>query len=67
MPECPYSGKWFRSKKGLKVHISWAHTTTIADRRILDPSTIDPLGTIRRREKRRARRRKKQSFFDSFL
>ena len=25
MPECPYCGKWFKTKKGLNVHISKMH------------------------------------------
>ena len=53
MPECPYCGRWFRSKKGLKVHITKAHTSIILGERILDPTKFDILGALERRAKRR--------------
>ncbi|HIE30818.1 MAG TPA: hypothetical protein EYP67_00330 [Methanosarcinales archaeon] len=56
MPECRYCGKWFRSNKGLKQHITKMHTDkTIFGDRYIDPSTIDPLGAMKEREKRRKR------------
>lgn len=61
MPECPHCRKWFRTKKGLKQHITKAHTTEVFGERILDPTTFDPLGAIERRAKRK---RKRKGLFD---
>jgi hypothetical protein len=59
MPECQYCGKWFRTKRGLKQHITKAHTTEIPfSGRVLDPTTFDFLGAMERREERRKRRKK---------
>jgi len=59
MPECPYCGRWFRSKKGLKIHITKAHTyESVGGIRMLDVSSFDFLGAMERRRKRAMRRRK---------
>ena len=59
MPECPYCGKWFRSKKGLRTHITKSHTMELpTGARVLDPTTLDPLGAMERRAERARRRRK---------
>jgi uncharacterized C2H2 Zn-finger protein len=56
MPECRYCGKWFRSNKGLKTHITKSHTSrTGIGGRMINPMTIDPLGKMERRQKRRRR------------
>jgi len=40
MPRCPYCDEWFKTKKGLKVHITKAHTTEFLGGRILDVTTF---------------------------
>ena len=50
MPECPHCGRWFKTKGGLKQHISRSHTVNVLGTKILDPSTIDPIGKMERRE-----------------
>ncbi len=57
MPECPYCGKWFRSNKALKQHITKAHTVkTGMGTRMLAIGTVEPFGAMERRAKRRKRR-----------
>ncbi|RLI84806.1 MAG: hypothetical protein DRO98_08185 [Archaeoglobales archaeon] len=56
MPECPHCGKWFRSNKGLKQHITKVHTVDTPLGRVFDPSTIDPIEAMERRAKRAKRR-----------
>ncbi len=65
MPECPYCGRWFRSKKGLRIHIARKHTYKLpTGERVLDPFSFDILGAIERREERRRRRLKRRGLFD---
>jgi hypothetical protein len=62
MPECPYCGRWFRSKKGLSQHIGKIHKDSFGN---INPLTFDPIGSIKRREERsRKRRKRKKAFFD---
>lgn len=62
MPECPYCGRWFKTKRGLQQHIAKSHSVkTPFGGRMIDPSTIDIWGKMER-EAERARRRKKKSF-----
>ena len=63
MPECPYCGKWFRTKRGLKQHITKSHTFEFAGGRVFDVTTVDIFGAMERREERK-RGRKKRSFLD---
>lgn len=59
MPECKYCGKWFKSNKGLKLHITKMHTSkSIFGGRSIDPLTIDPIGAMEERERRRQKRKK---------
>jgi hypothetical protein len=52
MPECQYRGKWFRSNKGLKTHITKSHTTNIGvGGNVLNPFTFDPFGKMERQKK----------------
>lgn len=60
MPECPYCGRWFKTKAGLKQHIAKSHEIHI---RFLDPTTVDPLGAVKRRAKRKKRRKKEFDFW----
>jgi len=55
MPECPYCGRWFRTKRGLNQHITKVHKDEFGG---INPLTVDPIGVIERRNKRRARRKK---------
>ena len=56
MPECKYCGKWYRSNKSLKIHITKTHTSkTGIGGRIVNPMSIDPLGKMQRRQRRRSR------------
>ncbi len=58
MPECPYCGKWYKTKAGLKQHITKSHTSKLPfGDRIIDPMTFDPLGRIERKAKRTKRRK----------
>ena len=66
MPECPYCGKWFKTKRGLKQHITKAHTFEFAGERVLDPMTFDPIGAAERRAERAKKRKKKKGLFDLF-
>ena len=60
MPECPYCGRWFRTKKGLNQHISRAHTTDIGGEKMLNPLTFDIFGAMERRKERRKRRARRE-------
>lgn len=61
MPECPYCGKWYRSNKALKQHITKAHTSRdFLGGRFLDPFKTDSLGAVQRRMERAARRMKRK-------
>lgn len=65
MPECPYCGRWFKTKRGLKQHIAKSHEVDFGGVRVLDPMTIDPFGAAERRaERARKRRKKKKGLFD---
>jgi len=60
MPDCKYCGKWFRSNKGLNLHITKMHTSeSIFGNKIIDPFKVDPIGAMEEREKRRKKRMKK--------
>ena len=62
MPECPYCGRWFKTKRGLQQHIAKSHSVKMPfGGRMIDPSTIDIFGKMER-ESKRASRRKKKSF-----
>jgi len=64
MPECPYCGRWFKTKRGLQQHIAKSHSMKMPfGGRMIDPSTIDPIGKMERRAER-AKRRKKKGIFD---
>ncbi|AAB90067.1 MULTISPECIES: C2H2-type zinc finger protein [Archaeoglobus] len=58
MPECPYCGRWFKTKRGLNQHIAKSHETKFGGVRVLDPTTIDPLGAAERRAERKKKRKK---------
>ncbi|GAB6134536.1 C2H2-type zinc finger protein [Thermococcus prieurii] len=60
MPECPYCGKWFKTKKGLQQHITKVHKVDTPFGKVLDPSTFDFMGKMKREEERAKRRRKKK-------
>ncbi len=61
MPECPYCGKWFRSKKGLQQHITKTHkTTNMFGEKVIDPCSVDPIGKIERRAERAQKKKKKK-------
>ena len=63
MPECPHCGKWYRSNKGLKTHITKSHTSRgPLGGRMINPMSIDPYGKMQRRADRN-RRKKKGGFF----
>ncbi|AEY69075.1 zinc-finger domain protein [Thermococcus prieurii virus 1] len=47
MPECPYCGKWFKTKKGLQQHITKVHKVDTPFGKVLDPSTFDFMGKRR--------------------
>ncbi|NJE79577.1 C2H2-type zinc finger protein [Thermococcus sp. GR4] len=68
MPECPYCGKWFRTKKGLQQHITKTHYVKLpGGGKMIDPTTIDILGKMEReaeRAKRRQQRKKSSGGFD---
>ena len=66
MPRCPYCNRWFRTKRGLKQHITKSHTSDVMGIRILDPFTFDfpEPDFLEPRKKKRTRRRKKRSLFD---
>ena len=55
MPKCPYCGRWFKTKRGLKQHITKSHTDCFG---VIDPGTIDPFGTARKRKKSRKKKGK---------
>jgi len=63
MPKCPYCGRWFRTKRGLKIHIGKVHMTRgVFGERVPDILSIDPLGILDRemkRMRRRARRKRR--------
>ena len=68
MPECPYCGKWFKTKRGLKQHIAKVHTTKVGEVRVVNPLTVDPLGAIERKmERARKRKKKKGGLFDFWI
>lgn len=59
LPECPYCGRWFRTKRGLKTHIAKVHMVDDGfGGRVLNPFSIDLLGAAERRMKRKRKRRK---------
>ena len=67
MPECPYCGRWFKTKRGLKQHISKSHMMDMGFTKVLDLGSIDPLGAAERRaERQRKRKKKKGGLFDLF-
>ncbi len=60
MPECQYCGRWFKSKKALRLHIIKTHTTIgLLGEKTFNPFSIDILGIARRREERVRRKIKK--------
>ncbi|WP_099209186.1 hypothetical protein [Thermococcus henrietii] len=59
MPECPYCGKWFKTKKGLQQHITKVHKVDTPFGKALDYSTFDFMGKLKREEERAKRRQKK--------
>jgi len=62
MPECPYCGKWFKTKRGLQQHIAKVHKEKTPFGDILDPTTFDPIEKMEREAKRASRRKKKKRF-----
>ncbi len=60
MPECPYCGKWFKTKRGLEQHITKVHKVDTPFGKALDPSTFDFMGKLKREEERAKKRRKKK-------
>lgn len=59
MPECPHCGKWYRSNKGLKTHITKSHTYIGSlGGKMFNPLSIDMIGKIQRRTDRNKRKKK---------
>lgn len=65
MPECRYCGKWYKSNKGLNLHITKMHTSEGPfGNRIVDIGTIDPIGAMEERGRRFNNRRNKSGMFN---
>ena len=61
MPKCPYCGRWFRTRRGLRTHIGKVHMVDdVFGGRVLDPSTVDPWGYAEREMERAKKRRRKK-------
>ena len=58
IPECPYCGKWYRSNKSLKQHITKTHTMDTPMGRVVNPVTFDFVGGFIRKVERRKRRKR---------
>ena len=54
MPNCPYCGRWFKTKRGLKQHITKVHTDSFGT---IDPMTINPFNTTKNKRRKRSRRK----------
>ena len=50
MPECPYCGKWFKTKKGLEQHITKVHKVDTPFGKALNPASFDFMGKLRERK-----------------
>jgi uncharacterized C2H2 Zn-finger protein len=63
VPECPYCGKWFKTKRGLEQHITKVHKIDTPFGKALNPASFDFMGKLKREEERAKRRqqRKKSS------
>ena len=60
MPECPYCGKWFKTKRGLEQHITKVHKVNTPFGKALDYSSFDFVGKMRREQERAERRAKRK-------
>jgi hypothetical protein len=51
MPKCPYCGEWYKTNKGLEIHITKKHkySDPVTDKKVLDPLTCNPLSLRRRK------------------
>ena len=70
MPECPYCGKWFKTKRGLEQHITKVHKVNTPFGKTLDYSSFDFVGKMKREQERaekRAKRKKDPFGLDSLF
>ena len=66
MPECPYCGKWFKTKRGLEQHITKVHKVDTPFGKALNPGSFDFTGKLKREEERAKRRQQRKGSSGGF-
>jgi len=61
VPRCPYCGRWFRTRRGLNVHISKSHSLAKAIDEAIEGMLSIPGTKSRPKKRKRSRRRKRKS------